>query len=57
MKKKLNWKDNSWTGNGVLDKLRNKAALSPTGTIKVSIEELNRIIPKYINVEENKKEG
>lgn len=34
-----------WTGNEALDKLRNRAALSPTGIISVSIEELNSILP------------
>lgn len=37
-----------WTGNKVLDELRNKAALSSTGCITVSIEQLNSILPaKY----------
>jgi len=34
-----------YTGNTKLDKLRSKAATSPTGVIKVSIEELNSILP------------
>ena len=34
-----------WTGNEKLDKLRSKAATEPSGVIKVSIEELNEILP------------
>ena len=34
-----------WTGNKKLDELRSKAAAEPSGVIKVSIEELNQILP------------
>ena len=41
-----------WTGNKELDRLRSKAAASPTGCITVSIGELNKILPiRYDNTE------
>jgi len=33
-----------WSGIETLDKLRSKAAASTTGTIKVTIEELNKVM-------------
>ena len=34
-----------WTENKTLDKLRSKAAASSTGVVRVTIEELNSILP------------
>ena len=45
-----------WSGIKSLDKLRNRAAFSPTGVTEVSIEELNairdEIIDAFIKAEE-----
>jgi len=41
--RKLKGDDEMWSGIESLDQLRSEAAASPTGWIKVSIEQLNQV--------------